>query len=124
MANITVGTTRSRSASAVMMLADLPPSSSTTFFSDGAACEYTSRPTASEPVKLTMSTPGWVVSACPAATSPVTMFSTPGGSPASSAISPRTNASSGVVGAGLSTTVHPAARAGASLRMLRNSGKL
>lgn len=77
------------------MSADLPPSSRTTFFSDCAPCPYTFVPTVSLPVKLMMSTPGWVVSASPASTSPVMMFSTPGGRPAASAISPTTRASNG-----------------------------
>ena len=56
--------------------------------------------------------------------SPVTMFSTPGGSPAASATSPSTNVSSGVEGAGLSTTVQPAASAGASLTRFSMVGAL
>jgi len=44
------------------------------------------------------------------------MFSTPGGMPASIAASAMRKASSTVSGAGFSTTVQPAASAGASLR--------
>lgn len=56
--------------------------------------------------------------------SPVTTFTTPGGSPAASAKSPISSDSSGVEGAGFRTTVQPAARAGASFIMLRKNGKL
>ena len=55
--------------------------------------------------------------------SPVTTFSTPGGSPARMASSARASAESGVSGAGLTTTVQPAARAGAILRVIMASGK-
>ena len=81
-------------------------------------------PTKSDPVKLIMSTLGWVVRCSPAATSPVTTFSTPGGSSAASAISPSTNASIGVNGEGLSTTLLPADSAGTTFDRLRYSGKL
>ena len=76
-------------------------------------------PTTSEPVKLTMSTPGCVVRCSLAATSPVTTLSTPGGRPASSAISPSTNASSGVNGDGFSTTALPIASAGTTFARFR-----
>jgi hypothetical protein len=105
--------TLSRLALSRMTFADLPPSSSTTFFSVSAPWPYTLRPTAPEPVKLTRSTPGCRVRASPAGMSPVTMFSTPAGSPASCATSPMSSASSGVNGDGLSTVVQPAASAGA-----------
>ena len=114
----------STSAPANAMLGDLPPSSSKTFFTLCAAWPMIRFPTASEPVKLTMSTPGWVVRCSLASTSPVMMLSTPGGSPASSAISPSTIASSGVNGDGLSTTVLPTASAGTTLTRFRYSGKL
>ena len=78
------------------MLGDLPRSSRRILFSPSAAWLMIFFPTKSEPVKLIMSTSGWVVSRSPAATSPVTTLSTPGGSSAASAISPSTNASSGV----------------------------
>ena len=94
------------------MFGDFPPSSSRTFFRPWAACPMICLPTAFDPVKLTMSTPGWVVRCSLAATSPVTTLSTPGGSPTASAMSPSTRASSGVSGDGLSTTVQPTASAG------------
>lgn len=48
--------------------------------------------------------------------SPVTMFTVPGGKPASSISSARRSADSGVCSAGLSTTVQPAAGAGATFQ--------
>jgi hypothetical protein len=97
------------------MLADLPPSSRQTRLTVSAASMATRRPTAVEPVKDTTSTPGWVHSTSPtSAPGPGTMFSTPGGIPMSSAASARTNADRGVSAAGLATTVHPAASAGAT----------
>ena len=53
---------------------------------------------------------------------PVTRLNTPGGSPASSTISARMNALSGATSLGLSTTVHPAAMAGATLATIWWSG--
>src|SRR5207248_2667102 len=69
-----------------------------------------------EPVNDTMS-----MSGCPAMASPtvgpvpVTRLNTPAGNPTSSMISARMKALSGVTSLGLSTTVQPAARAGATL---------
>ena len=101
------------------MLGDLPPSSSKIFFRPSAAWLMILFPTKSDPVKLIMSTAGWVVRCSPADTSPVTTLSTPGGRPAASAISPSTNASNGVYGDGLSTTAFPIARAGITLERFR-----
>nr|CRL79862.1 hypothetical protein CPGR_03058 [Mycolicibacter nonchromogenicus] len=52
------------------------------------------------------------------------MFNTPGGTPAASAISPRTIASKGVYGDDLSTAVQPAASAGPTLARFSRKGKL
>jgi hypothetical protein len=46
---------------------------------------------------------------------PVTRLNTPAGRPSSSKLSARTKAFSGATSLGLSTTVHPAASAGATL---------
>ena len=54
---------------------------------------------------------------------PVTMFTTPSGSPASCSSSPRRSAESGVCSAGLSTTVQPQARTGPSFQAAISSGK-
>ena len=53
----------------------------------------------------------------------VTTLSTPGGRPASRSSAATARAVSGVSAAGLSTAVHPAARAGAILRVAMAAGK-
>ena len=69
-------------------------------------------------------TSGAAVNTSPiAAGSPQTRFTTPGGKPASWKISNSSTAESGVCSAGLSTTVLPAATAGASLRVIIELGK-
>ena len=85
-----------------------------------AAEAMTLRPVAVEPVKLIWSTRGSVESRAPTAWSDDgTMLTTPAGMSVSSAMSrPSTVAHQGVSGAGLSTTVLPAARAGPSLARL------
>ena len=80
-------------------------------------------PTSVEPVKATLSMPGWLTSAAPVAPAPVMMLTTPGGSSASSRTSASRRAVSGVVSAGLSTTVLPVARAGASFQDAMSIGK-
>ena len=57
------------------------------------------------------------------APSPVTMLTTPLGSPASRQISAKARAVSGVNSAGFSTTVLPAASAGATFQASIRSGK-
>ena len=106
------------------MLADLPPSSRVTRLRLPAAPRRICRPTAGEPVKVTLSTSGWSTSAAPAVLpKPGTTFSTPGGKSASRASSPMRSAVSGVSSAGLSTTVQPQASAGAIFHMPIMSGK-
>jgi hypothetical protein len=62
-----------------------------------------------------MSTPACAAIASPTTgPKPVTRFRTSAGTPTSSKISARTKAFSGVTSLGLSTTVHPAAIAGAT----------
>ncbi|EPD63607.1 hypothetical protein HMPREF1211_02734 [Streptomyces sp. HGB0020] len=70
-------------------------------------------PAAVEPVKATLSTPGWDTRYAPASRPAGTTLTTPGGSPASSTASAKSTESSTVSGDGLSTNVHPAARPGA-----------
>ena len=70
-------------------------------------------PTGVEPVKETMLTSGWPISASPATRPrPVTTLTTPFGMPASVHASAKASAVSGVISAGLSTIVFPAAIAG------------
>ena len=85
-----------------------------------AADAMTLRPVAVDPVKLTWSTRGSTESRAPRAWSEDgTMLTTPAGMSVSSAMRrPRTVAHHGVSGAGLRTTVLPAASAGPSLARL------
>ena len=80
-------------------------------------------PTSVEPVKAILSTPGCATSAAPVPPSPVMMLTTPGGRSASAQISASSSAVSGVVSAGLSTTVLPHASAGAIFQAAISSGK-
>jgi len=113
-----------RSASFRMMFGDLPPSSRVSFFRSLAAALTISLPTSVEPVKATLSTPGWLASGAPVVSpKPVTTFSTPFGRPASWISSARRSAVSGVSSAGFSTTVQPQASAGASFHAAIRIGK-
>ncbi len=79
-------------------------------------------PTSVDPVNAILSTSA-STSAAPVAPAPVTMFTTPGGSSASRITSASKRAVSGVVSAGFSTTVLPAASAGASFHEAISIGK-
>ena len=116
-------TALARSASSRITLADLPPSSSATFFTVPAATSCTRRPARAEPVNETMSTSGWAAIASPT-TGPVpgTTLSTPAGSPTSAATAASTYEDSGATSVGLSTTVQPAASAAATLATTWCSG--
>ena len=81
------------------------------------------RPVEVCPVNATRRTPGWATRASPVSGPPVTTLSTPGGRPASVARRATSRVVSGVVSAGLATTVLPAARAGPTLLASRVSGK-
>ena len=121
-----ISPTVATSASSRTTYALLPPSSRNTLFTVADAAAITRRPTAVDPVKLIMSTPGWAVSASPtAAPDDDSTFTTPAGMSVRSATRrPSASADHGVSGAPLSTTVHPAASAGASLARLIWVGKL
>ena len=76
------------------------------------------------PVKAMWSTPGWEVSAAPrAAPVPVTTLTTPGGKPARSNSATSSSIDAEVYSLGLTTTVLPAARAGASFQVASSSGE-
>ena len=105
------------------MLGLLPPSSSVTRFSARPHLAPISRPTAVEPVKATLSTPGWSTSAAPVSPSPVSTLTVPSGKPASSASSPRRSAVSGVCSAGFRISGQPAASAGETFHTAISSGK-
>ena len=105
------------------MLGLFPPSSSVTRLSWSAQVRMMSFPTSFEPVKLILSTSGWSSSGAPASgPTPVTTLSTPSGRPASCAIRASSSAVSGVCSAGLSTTVQPAASAGATFWLAMSMG--
>jgi hypothetical protein len=109
----------SRSASSKTRKGALPPSSIEQLTTVGAAAASSSLPTSVEPVKESLRTRG--SSSIAATTAPDdldgTTFTTPAGTPASVRIAAIARAVSGVSLAGLSTTVHPAARAGPILRV-------
>ncbi len=90
-----------------------------------AASIMTLRPVLVDPVNDTMSTRGSFESSAPTPWSlDVTMLMTPAGKSVCAAISsPSTAADHGVSGAGLSTNVFPAARAGPTLARLIWCGK-
>ena len=114
----------STSASANTRFGDLPPSSSVTRLIVAAAPAAIDRPTAVEPVNATLATSGCSTSRAPhVEPGPATTLTTPSGSPASSASRSNSSAVSGVSSAGLSTTVLPAARHGASFHEAIVSGK-
>ena len=79
-------------------------------------------PVSTEPVSASMSTSGWPISASPVGRpGPITTFRTPGGS-TSAASSAKRTVVIGVVSAGFSTTVLPAASAGANFQIAIISG--
>ena len=97
------------------MLADLPPSSSVTFFTVPDASCMMRRPTSVEPVNATLSTSGCCASSSPALPpGPVMRLTTPGGMSASSHAFTISIADSDVKLAGFNTAQLPAAIAGRS----------
>ncbi len=114
----------SRSASAYTTLADFPPSSRVTRLIVSAAPAAIERPTSVEPVNAILATSGCSTRRCPHTDpGPATTLTTPSGSPASTAIRSSSSAVSGVSSAGFSTTVLPAASAGATFHEAITSGK-
>ncbi len=105
------------------MFADLPPSSSVTRFTVCAASSLTRFPARVEPVNDTMSTSGCAAIASPTTgPTPDTRLNTPAGRPASSMISASMNALIGATSLGFTTTVQPAASAGATFAAIWCSG--
>ena len=104
----------SRSASSNTISGPLPPSSPVNGTRLRAAATPISRAVSGDPVNDTRRTSGWATSAAPASSpSPCTTLNTPAGKPACSARSASREHDSGDHSAGLRTTVHPAASAGA-----------
>ena len=100
------------SASSKTTTGALPPSSRWTRLSVSARARAIHLPVSTEPVSETMSTSSWVTIAWPAGSPwPVMTLRTPGGK-ISAANSASFSVVSGVVSAGLRTTVLPAASAG------------
>ena len=84
-----------------------------------AASAATRFPARTDPVKLTMSTCGWDAIASPTTgPCPVTMFKTPAGSPIAIHASASSIAFKGASSLGFSTTVQPAASAGATFAII------
>ena len=110
-------------ASSKTMFAALPPSSSVSALSVPATPRPIFLPISVEPVNATLSTLSCVASAIPISPGPVMMFTVPGGRSAWTQTSAKSIADSGVVDAGLSTTVLPAASAGAIFQASISSGK-
>mmetsp|Transcript_14331 Transcript_14331/g.38675 ORF Transcript_14331/g.38675 Transcript_14331/m.38675 type:complete len:291 (+) Transcript_14331:332-1204(+) len=117
----------SRSASAKITNGALPPSSSPRRFTVGAHWARSFLPTPVEPVKERRRTRSSSQKVEPTsgdwALEHVTTLASPAGAPASSRSSSRARAERGVLSAGFTTAVHPAARAGATLRVIMALGK-
>ncbi len=113
----------SSGASSKTMFAALPPSSRVSFLPVPAVDFAIARPTAVDPVNATLFTSGWLTSSAPVSPAPVMMLTTPFGRSACRRISAKISADSGVVSAGLITTVLPAASAGAIFQASISSGK-
>src|SRR2546429_506693 len=96
----------SSAQSSKTMLAALPPSSSVRRRPVPASSRWIALPTSVEPVNAILSTSAFT-SAAPVRPSPVTMFTTPGGTSAWRSTSQKWSAVSGVVSAGLRTTAWP-----------------
>ena len=111
---ITASSARSTSASSNTITGFLPPSSKWSRLRVGAPCAWIIDPVDDSPTNAIARIAGCSVSALPAVSPiPCTTLSTPGGNPASSAVSASSCAVNGDHSAGLWTTVHPAASAGA-----------
>ena len=101
----------------------MPPSSAVKGTMLAAAAAPMRRAVSGEPVKLMRRTRGATVRAAPtSAPTPCTRLNAPGGRPASAVRSASSDADSGDHSAGLSTTLLPAARAGATFQVASMNG--
>ncbi len=101
----------------------MPPSSAVKGTRLAAAAAPIRRPVSGEPVNETRRSSGCATSAAPASSPiPWITLNTPGGSPASWASSASSEHDSGDHSAGLSTTVQPAASAGAVFQVESMNG--
>ena len=105
----------SRFASLKIIQGDLPPSSRVTLFKSLLHCLTIFFPTSVDPVNDILFKFGFETNSSPALPSPMMTLSTPGGIPASIAVSAIIKAFKGVCSAGLTTQLQPAAKAGATL---------
>src|SRR6201985_1533775 len=113
-----------RSASSNTMFGDLPPSSSETRFRLFAAVSYTRAPVVSDPVKVILATPGWLISSLPiSGPKPVTTLKIPSGMPASLVSAANSRVEAEVNSDGLTMTAQPAASAAAHFQATNNSGE-
>ena len=113
-----------RSASAKITFALFPPSSRVTRFTCSAQPAITRLPICVDPVKTTLRTIGLVTNRSPTTEPlPGNTWKTSSGSPASRPSSASRIAVSGVISAGLRTTVFPAANAGANAQPAIGIGK-
>ncbi len=85
---MSTGSASSSFASSSTIAADLPPSSSTHGRISSPHAAAMRAPVSTEPVKLTMSTPGWRTRYAASGARAATMLITPGGRPTSSQMSP------------------------------------
>ena len=116
-------TARSRSASVKTTMGVWPPSSRISFFRSAAAWRMRCWPTSVEPVKAIMRVSGWVISASPTVElGPVTTLMAPAGNPASPIMAQKSVVASGALRGGLTTTVQPAASAGATFQAVSDTG--
>src|SRR5579859_2146347 len=114
----------STSTSSKTTAAPLPPSSSLHGTRLRPQASPIFLPTSGDPVNDIRLIFGWFASAAPAfGPSPITTLSTPSGRPASAASFPTNNELSGVTSDGLTTTVLPAASAGAMPHNNKVNGK-
>ena len=110
--------------SAKIIFGDFPPNSRLMRLISSAAAWKTLRPARVEPVKLTMSTAGWLLIAAPTVgPSPFTKLKTPFGTPAASMTSAKIIVEIGATSLGFNTIVHPAAMAAPTFMMTCSKGQ-
>ena len=115
----------SKSQSAKIRAAFLPPSSKDTGFTPAAAACMMAVPVRDSPVKVMASMSGWRVMNSPAefGPKPCTRLNTPGGTPTAAMTSASKVAVPGVSSEGLTTTALPQASAGATFQVSSSSGR-
>ena len=123
MASTTPSTALSKSASSKTMKGDFPPSSRVRDLPKPAVACRIFRPTSVDPVNAILCTSLWRTIMSPTSPSPVTIFTTPLGTPDCAQISANNRAVSDVVSAGFKTTVFPMASAGAIFHASISIGK-